>query len=92
MNIESYNGKPVISGKAPIWRHHIFPWGWYELRKLPFNEGDILSSDGYFSPGDGGENTYEIVKNNGQAIDGVTFIDSFNDTTLKSTYVDRDKE
>lgn len=65
MVINKYNGKPVIASPVPFWRNHIFPWGWYELKNLPLNVGDVISSDGCYSPGDGGDNTYEVVSHGG---------------------------
>lgn len=50
----SFRGKPLIVGKRPWWRHHIFQWGWYSLSqdRLPIREQ--LEADGHYFPGDGG--------------------------------------
>lgn len=71
--IQNHNGKPIIAGKVPFWRHYKLPWGWYQLIKLHFNAGDIVNISGYYKPGNGGENTYEVVTtindNGGKLID-----------------------
>ena len=75
MSHEKYNGKPMVFGPVPWYRHHIFPWGVYQIGKLPLNVGDVINSDGYHSVGDGGDCTYEIVDAGTAIPNGGTFID-----------------
>jgi hypothetical protein len=54
-----YKNKKVIIMRRPLWRHPVFPWGWYSLMHDKF-EGDEVMSDGYLTPNDGGGGLFKF--------------------------------
>lgn len=73
--MKDYKGKPVIIGNVPWHRHHIFPWGWYQLGNIAEELTGSINISGYWHPADGYSNTYEIVDVGTKKDDGGIFID-----------------
>lgn len=50
-----HKNKPFIVSRRPLWRHYIFPWGWYSI-VMDFHKlsTDEIIADGYRAPNDGG--------------------------------------
>jgi hypothetical protein len=82
-----YKGKPLIAGKAPWYRHHSLPWGWYSLSKIGAGDGAEIVTEGYLHPEDGGGNTYRIDIDSYFKGDGGTIID-LGDKAAKSFFTE----
>lgn len=55
--------KPIVIDR-PWWRHPIFPWGWYSLRRdVDPNSSERVTLSGYYAPGDAGHGAvYSVIR------------------------------